>query len=99
MKKGLMFLLAALVTAAFSSVGYAGEGHEEGHISGTVIKVDGEMITVKDAHGEEHMLHVDKTTKKSGEIKVGEHVMAEATDSGHAKSIMEEVEDTMAKPH
>jgi hypothetical protein len=94
MKKGTMLLMAVLATAAFSTAGYAEEGHKKGgHITGEVTKIDGDMVTVKDMHGEEHMLHVDKTTKKMGELKVGEHVMAEATDSGHAKSIEEE------KPH
>ena len=64
-----------------------------GHIKGKVTKIAGDMVTVKDAGGKEHMLHVDaKTTKKGGEIKVGIHVEADSDKSGHAKSIKVEAE-------
>ena len=84
MKKGLTYLLAGLAVVAFSTVGFA----MKGGIKGEITKVEGSMVTVKDDHGEEHMLHVDDTTKKEGDIAVGAHVEAEATGSGHAKSIM-----------
>ncbi len=97
MKNGLMYLLVGLIAVTFSTLGFAMEkkkgDHDEGHIKGEITKIDGEMVTVKDEHGEEHMLHVDKSTKKKGEIKTGAHVEAEATDSGHAKSITAHAEE------
>ncbi len=98
MKRGILYLLAGLIAVTFSTVSFAMEkerGHDEDLIKGEITKVDKEMVTVTDEHGEEHMLHVDKTTKKKGEIKVGAHVMAEATGSGHAKSI--EVHEAKAR--
>ena len=95
MKKGWTYLVAVLAVVAFSTVGFAGgKGH---HIKGEVTKVDGSMVTVKDDHGKEHMLHVDDTTKQEGHIEAGAHVEAEATDSGHAKSIMAHEEGHGAK--
>ena len=90
MKKGLMYLFVGLIAITFSTIGFAmekKEGHDEGHIKGEITKIDGDMVTVKDEHGEEHMLHVDKTTKKKGDLTAGAHVEAEATESGHASSI------------
>ncbi len=85
MKKGLTYLLMGLVVVGLSTASFA--GGKKGHISGEVTHVDGAMVTVKDAHGDEHMLHVDNSTKTTGHIEVGAHVEAEATDSGHAKSV------------
>jgi len=86
MKKGLTYFLASLAIIAVSTVGFA--GGKKGHIAGEVTKVEGAMVTVKDDHGKDHMLHVDDTTKKQGHVEVGVHVEAEVADSGHAKSIM-----------
>jgi hypothetical protein len=56
-------------------------------IKGEVLKIDGENYTIKDASGKEVRLHVDKTTKTQGTLKVGDKVEAEATPEGHATSI------------
>ena len=85
MKKGWIYLVAGLAVVIFSTVGFA--TGKKGSISGEVTHVEGAMVTVKDDHGKEHMLHVDDSTKKEGDIVVGAHVEAEATGSGHAKSI------------
>ena len=76
------------------------KGAMKGHIKGDITKIEGDMVTVKDAEGKEHMLHVDaKATKKEGEIKVGAHVEADADKSGHAKSIKVEAEMSKSDAH
>jgi ribosomal protein S1 len=65
-----------------------------GNVSGEVTKVEGEMVTVKMADGSTKAVHVDpKGTKKEGDIKVGTHVSADVTSSGHANWIKEMKED------
>lgn len=93
MKKGLAYLfVAGVMTLSLATVGFA----MKGHIKGKITKIDGEMITVTDAHKKEHMFHVDATaTKKDGEIKLGAHVEVDADKSGHANSIKVEA----AKKH
>jgi len=97
MKKGLTYLLiAGVMTISLATVSFA----MKGHIKGEVTKIEGDMVTVKDATGKEHMLHVDaKATKKEGEIKVGAHVEADADKSGHAKSIKVEAEMSKSDAH
>jgi hypothetical protein len=56
-------------------------------VKGEIAKVDGENYTIKDASGKEVRLHVDKTTKTQGALKVGDKIEAEATAEGHATSI------------
>jgi hypothetical protein len=56
-------------------------------VKGEVLKIEGENYTIKDASGKEIRLHVDKTTKTQGALKVGDKVEAEATAEGHATSI------------
>ena len=56
-------------------------------VTGEILKVEGENYTIKDASGKEVRLHVDKTTKTHGSLKVGDKVEAEATPEGHATSI------------
>ncbi|MBI3358284.1 MAG: hypothetical protein HY037_01645 [Nitrospirae bacterium] len=98
MKKGLTYLLVAgVMVASLATVSFAMKTHE-GMIKGEVTKIDGEMVTVKDAEGEEHMLHVDpESSKKEGEITVGAMVEADADDKGHAKSIKVEAMKEMDK--
>ena len=88
MKKGLTYLLVAgVMMVSLSTVSFAGKGHGN-MVKGEVTKIEGDMVTVKDAKGKEHMLHIDAhATKKEGEIKVGAHVEADAEANGHAKSI------------
>lgn len=84
MKKGIMVATLLLALVAFVGVGMAGGDK----LSGTVVKIDGEMCTVKDDKGKEHMIHVDpKTTKKTGELKAGAKVEAEVDSKGHASWI------------
>jgi hypothetical protein len=56
-------------------------------VNGDLLKVDGEFYVVKDITGKEFRLHVDKTTKLDGAIKVGDKVEAQATEKNHAVSI------------
>jgi hypothetical protein len=56
-------------------------------IVGHLLKIEGEFYVVKDASGKEVRLHVDKSTKLAGDIKVGDKIEAQATDKGHAASL------------
>ncbi len=91
MKKILGLLGCLLLVVAFSGVGLAESemgAKAAGNISGEIVKIDKEMVDVKDSAGKVHSIHVDpKTTKKSGELKVGAKVTADINDMGHANSI------------
>ncbi|HEY3196707.1 MAG TPA: hypothetical protein VGJ57_01745 [Nitrospirales bacterium] len=90
-------VLAMLVALGMISVSYAADpsapsADKKGKsasqaVKGEVLKIDGENYTIKDASGKEVRLHVDKTTKTQGTLKVGDKVEAEATAEGHATSI------------
>jgi hypothetical protein len=86
-------LILAAIAVSFIWAGTALAG-EMGNVSGEVTKVEGEMVTVKMADGSTKAVHVDpKGTKKEGDIKVGAHVSADVTSSGHANWIKEMKED------
>jgi hypothetical protein len=84
-------VLAMLVALGMISVSYAadpmGKSGSAQTVTGEILKVEGENYTIKDASGKEVRLHVDKTTKTQGTLKVGDKVEAEATPAGHATSI------------
>lgn len=56
-------------------------------ITGDVLKIEGEFYTVHDTAGHEVRVHVDKTTKQEGAIKVGDKVEVKVTEKAHALSI------------
>ena len=56
-------------------------------VKGEVLKIDGEHYTIKDASGKEVGIHVDKSTKTDGSVKVGDKVEAQTTAEGHATSL------------
>lgn len=91
MKKILGLLCCLFLVVAFSSVGLAESemgAKATGNLSGEIVKIDKEMVDVKDSAGKIHSIHIDpKTTKKSGELKVGAKVTADVTEQGHANSI------------
>ena len=84
-------VLAILVALGMFSVSYAadpmGKSGAAQTIKGEVLKIEGENYTIKDASGKEVSIHVDKTTKTQGALKVGDKVEAQATAEGHATSI------------
>ncbi|MEP6601872.1 MAG: hypothetical protein ABJB49_08675 [Nitrospirota bacterium] len=85
-------VLAMLVALGMISVSYAADPMSKSAsaaqtVTGEILKVEGENYTIKDASGKEVRLHVDKTTKTQGTLKVGDKVEAEATAEGHATSI------------
>jgi uncharacterized protein YdeI (BOF family) len=53
-------------------------------IEGEILKVEGDLYTVKDATGKEVQLHVDESTQQSGKLKEGDQIEAEVTPEGHA---------------
>lgn len=83
MKKifGLIGVFAMVL--ALASVGLAAKT-----ITGEIVKIDGEMVLIKDDSGKVEQVHVDpKGTKKTGELKQGAKVTAQVNDQGHAESI------------
>ncbi|MEK7702638.1 MAG: hypothetical protein AAB317_01570 [Nitrospirota bacterium] len=87
MKKGLSVLFAGMMVVSLATAGFAGKGHSN-MVSGEVTHIEGDMVTVKDDKGKEHVLHIDAhATKKEGKIEMGAHVEADAESNGHAKSI------------
>ncbi len=90
--KQFLGLIGGLVLA-FSLVGVGFAGGDlgkkmKGNLSGEIVKISGEMVDVKDAEGNVRSIHVDpKSTKKSGELKVGAKVSADVNKMGHANSI------------
>jgi len=98
--KRCITVLAMLVALGMISVSYAADPSAQSPekmgksgssaaqtVKGEVLKVDGENYTIKDAPGKEIRIHVDKTTKTQGALKVGDKVEAETTAEGHATSI------------
>ncbi len=83
-------LMMAVVAVSLIWVGAALAGADAGNVAGEVTKVEGEMVTIKQADGTAKTVHVDpKGTKKEGEIKIGAQVTADVTSSGHANWIKE----------
>ena len=56
-------------------------------VEGSVLKVDGDFVVVKDSSGKEIRLNTGKDTKLQGSHKVGDRIRAEYTPEGHALSI------------
>lgn len=77
-----------LMLVVFISVSLASVSSASGKVSGEVVKMEGEFLTIKDGNGKTHKFHVDTSTRKSGNVRAGSHVEVDATPSGHAKAIM-----------
>lgn len=83
MKRILGLIGVFVMVLAMAGVGFAGKA-----ITGEIVKIDGEMISIKDDTGKVQQVHVDpKATKKTGELKQGAKVTAQVNDQGHAESI------------
>lgn len=86
-----LFMFAMILSAGIVSLSYAaGEMAAPGSqavVKGDLLKIDGEFYVVKDMSGKEIRLHVDKTSKLDGTIKVGDKVEAQVTEKNHAVSI------------
>jgi len=99
MKKMLSLIGCLFLVVAFVGIGLAGSemgAKMDGNLSGEIVKISGEMVTVKDSVGKEHPIHIDpKTTQRTGELKVGVRVVADINDMGHANWI--KVEQPMKK--
>ncbi len=78
---------AAFLTVFTASLGWA-ESIPPANVKGEVIKIEGATYVVKDTSGKEVKLQVDATTtKKDGEVKVGDHVDVDVTPQGYARVI------------
>jgi uncharacterized protein YdeI (BOF family) len=87
-------VLAMLFALGIISVSYAADPAAKStapsaaqSLKGEVLKIEGDNYTIKDASGKEVRIHVDKTTKTEGALKVGDKVEAQTTPAGHATSI------------
>jgi hypothetical protein len=63
-----------------------GERLTKGTIKGTLMKMEGEYIWIKDTDGKESRIHVDKSTKLD-KVVVGDTVKAYITDQGHTTTL------------
>lgn len=55
-------------------------------IKGTLMRIEGEFYTIKDNDGQEHKIHVDKSTKLD-KVVSGDMVKAYVTDNGHTTTL------------
>jgi hypothetical protein len=63
-----------------------GERFTKNAIKGTLMKMEGEYIWIKDTDGKESRIHVDKSTKLD-KVVVGDTVKAYITDQGHTTTL------------
>lgn len=63
-----------------------GERFTKNTIKGTLMKMEGEYIWIKDTDGKESRIHVDKSTKLD-KVVVGDTVKAYITDQGHTTTL------------
>ena len=63
-----------------------GERVTKNTIKGTLMKIEGENIWIKDTDGKESRIHVDKSTKLD-KVVVGDTVKAYITDQGHTTTL------------
>ena len=94
MMKRSIAVLAMLMALGMISVSYAGDPAAKSTgspaaqtLTGEVLKIEGENYTIKDASGKEVRIHVNKSTKTEGAVKVGDKVEAHTTPEGHATSL------------
>jgi hypothetical protein len=66
-----------------------GERFTKDTVKGTVMKMDGEYVWVKDTDGKAIRLHVDQSTKLD-KVVVGDKVKAYVTDQGHTTTLQRE---------
>jgi hypothetical protein len=87
MKRIIIMATLLLMLASFVGIGLA----ETEIITGELVDIAGEMYTVKTEseqgfRGSRSTFHVDpKSTKKSGDLKIGMKVQAEIDHNGHAQ--------------
>ncbi len=63
-----------------------GERLTKDAVTGTLMKMDGEHYVIKDEDGEQHRIHVDKSTKMDKVIE-GDKVKAYVTEKGHTTTL------------
>jgi hypothetical protein len=63
-----------------------GERFTKNTIKGTLMKMEGEYIWIKDNDGKESRIHVDKSTKLD-KVVVGDMVKAYITEQGHTTTL------------
>jgi hypothetical protein len=66
-----------------------GERFTKNTIKGTLMKMEGEYMWIKDTDGKESRIHVDKSTKLD-KVVVGDTVKAYITDQGHTTTLQRE---------
>jgi len=61
---------------------------KRGHkIEGELLRVEGEHYFVMGRDGQEVRLHSDQTTRKTGNVSEGDHIVAIVNDQNHVRSI------------
>jgi len=91
------FGVLSLVAAVLLWTGVAAAAGEKGNVTGEIIKMEGDNLTVKTEDGQTKSIHVDPVeTKKEGDLTLGARVEADVTPSGHANWI--KVEQAAGSP-
>lgn len=91
MKKLLVpFMFAIILGVVMASYSFAADdmaAPSTQTVKGDLLRIDGDFYLLKDRAGKEIRLHVDKTSQLDGTFKPGDKIEAQATETGHAKSI------------
>ena len=56
-------------------------------ITGDLLRAEGNYYVVREPGGHEVKFHIDRDTKLSGSPRIGDHLEAEVTAAGHARSV------------
>ena len=91
MKKLIVpFIFAIMLGVGMASYSFAADDMAAPNtltVKGDLLRIDGDFYVVKDRAGKEIRLHVDKTSQLDGTFRAGDKIEAQATETGHAKSI------------
>jgi hypothetical protein len=82
---GVVVILCAL-SMAFGMPALAAKGSDQ-TLKGEVLIVTDDFYLIKERNGKGVQVHLDKGTKRSGTIKVGDNVEAQVSGDGRALSI------------
>ena len=52
-----------------------------------LLRAEGNYYVVREPGGHEVKFHIDRDTKLSGSPRIGDHLEAEVTPAGHARSV------------
>jgi hypothetical protein len=81
-------IILCAVTMAFGTPAFATKGSDQGGLlKGEVLIVTDDFYLIKERNGKGVQVHLDKGTKRSGTVKVGDNIEAQVSGDGRALSI------------